>query len=144
MLTKISFYILNNETTLKGRALYTCRIIEKAYSNHHKIYVFTNNLKEAQDFDAQLWTFSDISFVPHEVYNQDTNLECPILIGYQEEPPHGLNDILVNLTDKIIPFYQQINHLIEVIPNDEHLKTLGRKRFQNYQKEGYPIEIFNV
>lgn len=143
MTSKISFYILNNEFSLKGRILYTCRIIEKAYNNNHKIYVHTANLEETQSLDTQLWTFSDISFIPHEVFNQDTNSDSQILIGYHE-PPKGSNDILINLTSEIVPSYQQFNHLIEVILNDDNLKALGRRRFQIYQKEGYPIEVFNV
>ncbi len=143
MISKIAFYILNNETSLKGRALYTCRIVEKAYTNNHKIYIHTANLDETQNFDTQLWTFSDISFVPHEIYNQETKQNTPILIGHQTIP-NGFNDILVNLTTEIITSYQQVNHLIEVIPNDPKLKALGRKRFQTYQKNGHPIEVFNV
>jgi len=143
MISKIAFYILNNESSLKGRALYTCRIIEKAYDNNHKIYIHTASLEETQNFDIQLWTFSDISFVPHEIYNQESNLEPRILIGHNE-PPKGSNDILINLTSEIVPSYQQFNHLIEVVPNDNNLKDLARKRFQIYQKEGYPIEVFTI
>ncbi len=142
-MSKIAFYILNNESSLKGRALYACRIIEKAYSNNHKIYVHVANSEEAQNFDAQLWTFSDISFVPHEIYGQGSNSDHQVLIGYGN-PPNIMNDILVNMTPEMVPSYQQFNHLIEVIPNDDNLKVLGRKRFQIYQKEGHPLEVFNV
>jgi len=139
---KAAFYILK-ESSLKERALYTCRIIEKAYNSNHKIYIHTANLEEAQNFDTQLWTFSDISFVPHEIYDQNSSTDTSILIGYNKAPAEQ-NDILVNLTSEIIPFYQQFNHLIEVIPNDENLKVLARKRFNIYQKQGYQTEVFNV
>ena len=139
---KAAFYILK-EPSLKERALYTCRIIEKAYNSNHKIYIHTANLEEAQNFDTQLWTFSDISFVPHEIYDQNSSTDTSILIGYNKAPAEQ-NDILVNLTSEIIPFYQQFNHLIEVIPNDENLKVLARKRFNIYQKQGYQTEVFNV
>ncbi|HBC71929.1 MAG TPA: DNA polymerase III subunit chi [Coxiellaceae bacterium] len=142
MSLKAAFYILK-EPSLKERALYACRIIEKAYTNNHKIYIHTTNLEEAQNFDTQLWTFSDISFVPHEIYNPNSNTDAPILIGYSMGPI-GQNDILVNLTPEIVPFYQQFNHLIEVVPNDENLKTLARKRFAVYQKQGYQTEVFNI
>jgi len=143
MIAKTAFYILNNESSLKGCAIYTCRIIEKAYSNNRKIYIHTTNLEAAQNFDIQLWTFSDISFVPHEIYTQNSNLDVQILIGYGNNLPEK-KDILVNLTPEIMPFYQQFNHLIEVVPNDDNLKSLARKRFQTYQKDSCPIEIFNI
>ncbi|MDR1057540.1 MAG: DNA polymerase III subunit chi [Coxiellaceae bacterium] len=144
MIAKIAFYILNNDSSLKGRALYTCRIIEKAYFNNHKIYIHTSNQEEAQNFDLQLWTFSDISFIPHEIYSLNSNLDVPITIGYGEEITPEQKDILVNLTSEVVHSYQHFNHLIEVIPNDDQLKTLARQRFQIYQKAGCPIEVFKV
>jgi DNA polymerase IIIc chi subunit len=51
---------------------------------------------------------------------------------------------LINLTPEVTPFYQQFNHLIEVIPNDDKLKALARKRFQIYKKAGYETEVFNI
>jgi len=143
MISKIAFYILNNDSSLKGQYIYTCRIIEKAYTNNRKIYIHAPNQEEAQNFDTQLWTFSDISFIPHEIYDHNSNPSAPILIGFGDNPPES-KDILINLTKEIIPFYQQFNHLIEVIPNDEQLKTLARKRYQIYQKDGYQIETFNA
>lgn len=144
MTTKVTFYILNDPLP-KGRALYTCRVIEKAYSSNHKIYVYAANLEEAQSFDTQLWTFGDISFVPHEIYDQNSNQGSPVVIGYADiTVPTDQNDVLVNLTVDIPPFHPQFKRIIEVIPNDDVLKKLARKRFQGYQKQGLQVETFNV
>ncbi|MBU0744393.1 MAG: DNA polymerase III subunit chi [Gammaproteobacteria bacterium] len=140
---KAVFYILSNDSSPKGRYLYTCRIIEKAFNNNHKIYIHTANLEETQTFDIQLWTFGDISFVPHEIHPPSLDQDTPILIGH-ESPPSSQNDILINLTPEIAPFYKQFKHLIEVIPNEDSLKALARKRFQIYKKAGYSTEVFNV
>jgi DNA polymerase-3 subunit chi len=142
MSPKAAFYILD-ESTLKARDLYACRIIDKAYSNGHNIYVHTTNLEEAQNFDIQLWTFRDISFIPHEISNQNSESETPILIGYNMTPT-GTRDILINLTPEIPPFYQQFSHIIEIIPNDNNLKTSARQRYQTYQQQGYQMETFNI
>jgi DNA polymerase III subunit chi len=143
MANKAAFYILNSESSSKGRALYTCRIIEKAFNNNHKIYIHAGDLEEAENFDTQLWTFSDTSFIPHEIYPPILSKDTPILIGHGDAPT-GQNDILINLTPEVVPFYQKFNHLIEVIPNDDDLKALARKRFQIYKKAGYEPEVFNV
>lgn len=143
MTTKISFYILK-ESSPKSRALYACRIIEKAYINKHKIYVHTTNLEEARDFDTQLWTFGDISFVPHEISAPDIDPNTPVIIGYSDTIANEQNDVLVNLTSGIPTFYGQFNRVIEVIPDDAELKKSARERYSTYQKYGLQAEIFNV
>jgi len=142
MSLKAAFYILT-EPTLKARDLYACRIIEKAFSNSQTVYVHTATVAEAQSFDIQLWTFRDISFVPHEIYNQNLNSAALILIGY-DVVPTGKKDILINLTSKTPSFYQQFDHIIEIIPNDVDLKTAARKQYQVYQSSGYQMETFNI
>ncbi len=139
---RVSFYILKELQTIKDRDLYACRIIEKAYNNKHKVFVFLSDLEETNKFDTQLWTFSDISFVPHEIYNQ-ANDSTQILLGYDHKP-NKTNDILINLTSNIPIFYQDFNHIIEVIPNDEQLKKLARVRFKQYKQNGAKIETFDV
>ena len=140
---KVAFYILNDDASPKRRTLYTCSIIEKAYKNNRRVYVHTTTPEESANFDTGLWTFSDISFVPHEIYDPNTNQNTPILIGHSH-PPLAINDILVNTTSSVLPFYPQFNHIIEVISNDEDLKALARKRFKSYQNDGYNVEVFNI
>lgn len=143
MSRKAVFYILDNDSSLKGQNIYACRIIEKAFNNNHKIYVHTANLEEAQNFDNQLWIFRDISFIPHEIYTSDSSLETPVLIGYNNIPQER-DDILVNLTIESPASYQHFNHIIEVVPHDDNLKTIARKRFKIYKEAGYNVEVFNV
>ncbi|EKE01237.1 MAG: DNA polymerase III, chi subunit superfamily [uncultured bacterium] len=142
MSPKAAFYILA-EPSLKARDLYACRVIEKAYTNGHTIYVHTATMDEAQNFDTQLWTFRDISFVPHEIYSQNSTSGAPILIGYNGIAPEK-KEILINLTSEIPSFYQQFDHIIEIIPNDDQLKTAARKQYQVYQHSGYQMETFNI
>ena len=142
MVSKISFYILTEES-LKARDLYACRIIEKAYNNKHKIYVHTSSAEEADTFDTQLWTFRDISFVPHELYIQNSQTLPPVLIGYNNEIQIQQPDILINLAPEIPQFYEQFNRIIEIIPNDKHLKASARKKYQSYKNQGLQIETFN-
>ncbi len=68
METKVNFYILP-ETTAKARDLYSCRIIEKALQKQNKIYVHFDISECRQSFDTQLWTFRDIGFIPHVIYD---------------------------------------------------------------------------
>jgi DNA polymerase III subunit chi len=142
MSPKAAFYILAESST-KARDLYACRLIEKAYINGQEVYAHTSTIEEAQDFDTQLWTFRDISFVPHEVYNQNSSSELPVVIGYNGIIPMQ-KAMLVNLTAKAPSFYQQFDHIIEIIPNDDELKSAARTRYQFYQQQGHQMETFKI
>ena len=142
MSLKAAFYILA-EPTIKVRDLYACRVIEKAVSSGQTVYVHTATMGEAQSFDTQLWTFRDISFIPHEIYSPNLNSEAPVLIGYGVVPA-GKKDILINLTSKTPSFYQQFDHIIEIIPNDDDLKAVAREQYRVYQNSGYQMETFNI
>ena len=143
MSPKAVFYILT-DSTLKGRDLYACRVIEKAYSSGKTIYVNVDTLEEAQNFDTQLWTFRDISFVPHEIYSLDSHSYAPVLIGYDNNILNEKRDILINISSEIPLFYKQFGHIIEVIPNDDNFKSAARKRYQTYQCSAYQMESFNI
>ena len=142
MSPKAAFYILT-EISLKARDLYACRIIEKAYSSGQKIYVYFATQEEAQGFDTQLWTFRDISFVPHEIYNQNPDSTAPVLIGYDKAPTEK-KDVLVNFSSDVPVFYKKFSHIIEVVPNDDAFKALARKKYQTYQQQGCQMETFNI
>lgn len=130
---KVAFYILP-DANLKTRDLYACRLVEKAYNTNRSVYILTTDATAAQNFDTQLWTYKDISFIPHAIYNTNPNSEAPVLIGYNAFPVNH-NDVLINLTPEVPKFYTQFKHIIELIPNEENNKAAGRKRYQFYQNQ---------
>jgi DNA polymerase III subunit chi len=142
---KAVFYILDI-ADIKTRNLYACRIIEKIYNNKQTAYVYLADEETAKAFDVQLWTFRDISFIPHEIYNNNLNSAVPVLIGYDDAvvPKKVIKDVLVNLVAVIPPFYAEFKHIIEVIPDNSDLKKLARKRYQEYKQNGYQLESFNI
>jgi len=154
MTLKAVFYILS-DSALKARDLYTCRLVDKAYLNQQKIYIYLNNIEEVRSFDTQLWTFRDISFVPHEIYQSDKSPDAPVVIGCDALNsvveivvlPRGLSAgpmILVNLATTVPTFYAKFKHIIEIIPDEVNLKKLGRKKYKIYQEHGYQMETFNI
>ena len=88
---KASFYIID-KPDLKARDLFACKLIEKAYNSKCKIYINASSIEEMQNIDTQLWTFRDISFIPHEIFN-NKNSNCQILIGYNAIPPIEHKDV---------------------------------------------------
>ena len=148
--TKASFYILHKNEQ-KAYDFYVCHVIEKAYLDGYCVYVNVDSLEEAQNFDIKLWTFRDISFVPHEIYSQNSNYcgSTKVFIGFRCVPLLKSNNnknsiFLVNLSVEPPEFYKQFDNIIEVVHNNEELKKHSRKKYVFYQKENLQIETINI
>jgi DNA polymerase-3 subunit chi len=128
MPTDIDFYLLPCNSIDECGTL-ICRLIEKAYNQKHKIFVYTASAEHTQKFNDLLWTFRDISFVPHP---------GPVQINHTV-PTQEYNDILINLTPDPLNFYTNFKRILEIIPNNPELKTAGRKKYKYYQAEGCKI-----
>lgn len=145
---KAAFYLLAAPLA-KMRDLYVCRLVEKAYQNELKVYVYANSLVETQTIDTQLWTFRDISFVPHKIYTaNDSSSSLPLhlpstLIGCID-PPSGYNEVLINLTSTVPTFFADFSHIIEVVPNDENLRQIAREHREQYKESGYETVIHEI
>lgn len=105
MLT-IDFYHLQPSA---DRNLFLCRLIEKIFSRQHQLFVRCQNPAEAKVLDEQLWTFRDISFIPHGI--NDTH--SPIALGCGNIPAHH-QDVLLNLADTIPEDYQRMKRILEL------------------------------
>lgn len=136
---KAVFYILKSEA-LKARDLYACRLVDKAYQNERRVYVYVASPEEAISFNTQLWTFHDISFVPHEIYKPE--ISAPVVIGWEE--PLANFDVLLNLTLNIPSFFKAFNHIIEVIPNISEIKAKGREKYKYYHGQKIKLETHEV
>lgn len=142
---KAAFYILPDQQ-LKIRDLYVCRLASKAYSNKLKVYIYTSSLEENEALDTQLWTFNDISFIPHKIYNPTTNATTnpisstppPVLIG-NCTPPDMYNDVLINLALILPKFIANFSHIIEIIPNEENYRQKAREHYKHFQQLNYEV-----
>lgn len=143
MSIKTVFYILP-DPDLKRRDLYLCRVTEKAYQEKHRIYIYTSSSEETKAIDDQLWTFRDISFLPHEIYQTNTNNSGVAILVGNEPAPANHNDILINMAISVPTFHSQFSHLIEVVAKEENLLLAARKRYQYYKQQNYLLESHQI
>lgn len=115
-----------------------CQKLEYLYQQNKKIYVNTANAAMAQWLDDQLWTFRDISFVPHAQINEKTST-APIQIGYSDTLINQY-DVLVNLAPSIPAYFAKFVNIIEVIPESEDLKAAGREKYKIYRNHGCQLK----
>lgn len=134
LLPRVDFYLLANEAVVSQMST-ACRLIEKAYQAGLKVYIHTHTIEQASQLDVMLWTFRDISFVPHALYESEAALDASVIIGHTQQPSEPY-DLLVNLTDTIPDFYQQFKRVIEIVANHDEAKQLARAHYKYYKDAG--------
>ncbi len=143
---KASFYILASES-LSDRFLFACKLIEKAYRSGQFCYVYTDSLQQSQQLDNQLWTFRENSFIPHQLYDDTTNIapDYPktVLIGTQTAPKNW-QSVIFNLSSKYPDDLTQTERVLEILDNNEALKQAGRQRFRQYKQNGFDISTHKI
>lgn len=137
-MTRITFYVVNGSIQQGLHAL--CRVAGKATEKGHRLYVNAPDDALRSQFDDMLWTYSDRSFVAHDI---DPAAEAPVLIG-ATEPPEGYDDILMNLGDDIPPGFSRCERVIELVAGDEPQRQAARARWKHYQERGYPLESHEI
>lgn len=134
-MTRIDFYVLDD--TDPGQRLRTaCRLIGKAYGLGHRIHVHTGSRALSMQLDELLWTFRDVSFIPHQVEGEDA--ECPVQICHEREPANA-GDILVNLDTQVPLFFSRFERVAEIVNQDPAIRDAGRERYRFYKDRGYDL-----
>jgi DNA polymerase III subunit chi len=139
MTTRVDFYLIP-EATIEARRLFACRLVDKAYRQGCRIYVYVNQ-EDAQSIDDQLWTFKDTSFIPH-CLNQNGSLidnALPVQVGHTAPSPEW-NDLLVNLTPAIPEFFNQFQRVAEIAPDEPAWRERARKHYRQYRDKGCELE----
>ncbi|HEV2614112.1 MAG TPA: DNA polymerase III subunit chi [Gammaproteobacteria bacterium] len=124
----VDFYLLENPSS-DAVNLTTCKLCEKAYEQQKTVFIYSKTKQDAENLDKLLWTYNDISFIPHALIPAKT----PILIGFSGSPPPANYDILINLTSESPSFFNQFNRVIEVVSGDAAEKQVAREKYRFYR-----------
>lgn len=140
---KVDFYILP-DAGVQAQLRHACRLTEQAFDRGEKVFLRTTAADAAQ-LDELLWTFSDRTFLPHEVVGMGSPSHPLIaaLIG-QEAAPSGFHALLVNMTDELPPDAERYERIAEIVAADPERKQRARDRFRQYRERGWPLESHNV
>lgn len=129
---RVDFYILPGDSA-RERALFACRLAEKAYQQGHQLMLRVSDPAEAASLDELLWTFRQGSFLPHaRLENADGE---PILIG-TEVDEHTPRDVLVNLAESLPAHWDEHQRVAEVVNQDPAVLQGSRARFRAYRDQG--------
>lgn len=141
---RVDFYVLG-ETGTQVRHRYACRLTEKAFESGSRVYLRTPSAADSTALDELLWTFSDRTFLPHEIVTpaSPTHPLIAALIG-EGFAPEGYRSLLINVGGDIPADAEQCERIAEIIDADPERKQLGRDRFRQYRERGWTLESHNV
>lgn len=141
-MARVDFYILQGQ---QAQALFpfACRLMAKAFKKGHQIYVQLTNDKDCRYLDDLLWSYDDISFIPHAINHSNDISSAPILLGFGDIPKSA-DDILINLTDIIPTELTQFKRIIEIVPEQEPWKQNSRKKYAAYAAKNCELQMHPI
>lgn len=143
-MSRVDFYVLSEDGP-DVRLRFACRLAEKAVDQGHRVYVQTESHAEAQRLDELLWTFSDRSFLAHEVANgtPPSHERVMVMLG-EADAPVTHRQLLINLTDRLPGDLSVYERIAEIVDIDPERKRLSRERYKQYRERGCALESHNL
>ncbi len=132
-MTSIDFYF-----NAPDRLQVACRLAGKAFAQKKKLLIFAPAPETARRIDNMLWTWQQLSFIPHCAAHDPLAAQTPVLITSEPSAPPEC-DVLLNLGTECPPFFERYARLLEIVGQDDADKSLGRGRFKFYKERGYAI-----
>lgn len=139
-MSRVDFYILPDDDEPR-RQSYLCRLVDKATRKGLRVWIHAPG--SAQALDERLWTFSQGSFVPHELAGRDADPDCPVLIAESGEPGDE-REVLINDGNEIPAFVSRFQRIAEVVNAEPGRRQSGRNRFRQYREQGHELHHHEV
>lgn len=141
-MTRVDFYVLGAGATLDRERL-VCRIAGKALSQGQRLHIHAASQRQADTIDELLWTFKDVSFLPHQQVREVYDPETPISIGCEGLPP-GRAEVMINMAHPVPDFVSRYERVIEVVDQNPETRQRARERYRRYQDLGYPLDTHDI
>lgn len=140
-MSRVDFYVLSAEAP-DARLRYACRLAERAVEQGCHVYIQT---PDVQRVDDMLWTFSDGSFLPHEVYRGEppSHALVKVMLG-SAVGPSSHRQLLINLTDSMPADVAAYDRIAEIVDVDPERKRTARDRYKLYREQGCSMESHNL
>ena len=143
-MSQVDFYVLPEHSK---REHFACALIQKVWKQGNNIFINTRSESAAAAFDDLLWTFKDISFLPHCLVAENNAESDPIVIGHDlqmnsQMPEH--THIVLNLADQIPPDLNNVERILEIVAGNEDERQQARKRYADYRNHGHVLDKHTI
>jgi len=130
---------------VEHRLQYACRLARKAVATGRTLLAHCSDRQQLARFDAALWTFAPLEFVPHVVVESALAPVTPVLLA-TDGAQAPTRDVLLMLDEQVPADFgawaQRWAHIVEVVSRDGPDRPQARERFRRYRELGYaPVSI---
>lgn len=148
-LQQADFYIHHAATPLQPLNLkFACQIIYQTYLKGHSMGILVANTQMATQLDDLLWTFKDISFIPHLHRSSGVVIQTedyPIIISEKTELLEDLGlDILLLINSPLPESFSRFNKILQFCQNNSSERTFARENYQALQNAGWHIQSHKI
>jgi len=144
MKPQVDFYLISEKHS-DGQRRFACRLLEKAYNQHHSVLVLCEDELTAHAMDELLWVYTDTSFIPHQLVGENITPPPPIQIGTilptQLSPS---SHILLLLSSKIPVEFHAFKRVIEIIIQDDEAKEKARTHYRYFREQGCALNTHDL
>lgn len=140
-MTEVGFYILASDEP-EQRALFACRLAEKAFHLGHRVYMHTTDLAATTELDDLLWRFRSTSFVPHAALVDDS--QAPVVLGHGDAAVPADVELLINLALAVPDFFSQFARVSEIVVQTPAIQQATRAHYRYYRDHGCPLQTHHL
>jgi DNA polymerase-3 subunit chi len=138
--TRIDFHF-----NVDHRVHYACRVTRKARAAGKRLVAYARNPERLAQYDATLWTFSALDFLPHVYVGSPLAAATPILLALDAGAAPA-SDVLLTLDDDPPPEFEALfaryERVVEVVSRDDADRLRARSRFKAYKERGFQPTAF--
>ena len=139
-MNRVDFYILQEQNPPEK---FACAIATKLTRQGLAVHIHTDNRETAVGLDEYLWTYKDISFLPHKLVDDRELPDTPVSIGWNGST-HNTDGVLINLGMNIPDFAGSFARIIEIVAAYDPPRAQARDRYRQYRDRGYELHNHDI
>lgn len=139
-MTRVDFYVLTDQTSVEQ---FACILVNKVIRQGMDIHIHTDSKQFATRLDELLWTFRDISFIPHALTDDQGQGAVPVTIGWPDQSVMT-DQVLINLGSDIPNIAPNFDRIIEIVSVDEDSRARSRGHFRQYREQGFDLHSHDL
>ena len=139
-MTRADFYLLRDAGEA-ARERFACRLAAKVYGLEHRVHLRVPDAAALERLDGLLWTFSDDSFVPHDIA-LDGRRTAPVTLADAHRALPEDTEVCINLCED--PLEAECDRVAEIVAADEAARAAGRHRYAAYRARGLELEMHEL
>ena len=128
-------------------SLSVCKIVKKYYEVGNRILISSQNSVIIKNINKLLWTFEQLSFIPHSTNDEYDPLTSVLLFDTNYINDSILkNDynVFINLDDEVKTDYHNHEIIVELVNTNEDKKKIAREKYLYYKNNKLNVKHENL